>query len=50
MKEANGFIMALMNVIYIKFDGKRAGTNLIRCNGSPFAREHRVVPIEPVLT
>ena len=38
------------NVIYIKFDGKRAGTNLIRCNGSPFAREHRVVPIEPVLT
>ncbi|XP_068751282.1 ATP-dependent DNA helicase PIF1-like [Montipora capricornis] len=38
------------NVIYVKFDDKRAGTNLIQCSGSPFARQHRVVPIEPVLT
>ena len=37
-------------VIYLKFDDKRAGTNLTQHSGSPFAREHRVVPIEPVLT
>ena len=38
------------NVIYVKFDDKRAGTNLVQCSDSPFARQHRVVPIEPVLT
>ena len=37
-------------VIHVKFDDKRAGTNLIQHSGSPYAREHGVVPIEPVLT
>ena len=37
-------------VIYVKFDDQRAGTNLIQHSGSPYAREHGVVPIEPVLT
>ena len=37
-------------VVFIKFDDKRAGTNLIQHSGSAYAREHGVVPIEPVLT
>ena len=40
----------LTNQIYVKFDDKRAGTNLIQHRGSPYAREHGVIPIEPVLT
>lgn len=37
-------------VIYIKYDDRGAGTNLIQRSGSAYAREHGVVPIEPVLT
>ena len=36
-------------VLYIKFDDLNAGKHLINTHGNPFARENKVVPIEPVL-
>ena len=36
-------------VLYIKFDDQNAGKDLINTCGKPFARENKVVPIEPVL-
>ena len=36
-------------VLYIKFDDPNAGKSLINTSGNPLAREHQVVPIEPVL-
>ena len=36
-------------VLYIKFDDPNAGKNLINTCGNPFARDNKVVPIEPVL-
>ena len=36
-------------VVYIKFDDPNAGKDLTNNCGNPFAREHKVVPIEPVL-
>ena len=37
-------------VVYIKFDDHEAGRNSTTKCPNPFARENRVVPIEPVLT
>ena len=36
-------------VLYIKFDDPNAGKDLITTCGNSFAREHKVVPIQPVL-
>ena len=36
-------------VLYIKFDDSNAGKDLITTHGNSFARENKVVPIEPVL-
>ena len=36
-------------VLYIKFDDPNAGKDLTNTHGNPFARENKVVPIEPVL-
>ena len=36
-------------VVYIKFDDPNAGKDLTNTCANPFAREHKVVPIEPVL-
>ncbi|XP_028408646.1 ATP-dependent DNA helicase PIF1-like [Dendronephthya gigantea] len=37
------------SVLYIKFDDPNAGKNLITSSNNLLAREHQVVPIEPVL-
>lgn len=50
MIDVNKVTKKKTTVIYLNFDDKRAGTNLIQRSGNPFAREHGVVPIEPVLT
>ena len=36
-------------VLYIKFDDPNAAKDLITTHGNSFARENKVVPIEPVL-
>lgn len=36
-------------ILYIKFDDPKAGKELIQSRGNSFARENKLVPIEPVL-
>ena len=37
------------NVLYVKFDDEKAGKTTINTSSNSFAKENRVVPIEPVL-
>ena len=37
------------NVLYVKFDDEKAGKTTINTSSNSFAKENRLIPIEPVL-
>lgn len=37
------------SIIFIKFDDNKAGQNMINSSNNQYAKEHKVVPIEPIL-
>ena len=38
------------SIIFIKFDDDKAGQNMINNSNNQYAKEHKVVPVEPILT